>query len=64
MKRILFTMPKTSGYTEVMMNEKIVKCPICGKPYVIMSLYAGNQSACPECVRKAEENMRKEYDKQ
>lgn len=31
------------------MSEQTVKCPICGKPYVIYSMYAGDQSACQEC---------------
>lgn len=35
---------------------KTVKCPICGKPYVFMPFYAGDQSACPACVREAEKN--------
>ena len=32
-----------------------VKCPICGDPYKVMPYYAGDQSACPDCVRKAED---------
>jgi hypothetical protein len=36
--------------------ERTVKCPICGKPYKTYSYYAGDQSACPKCVREAEKN--------
>lgn len=39
-----------------MREDKTVKCPICGRPYKVMMFYAGDQSACPECVRKAERN--------
>ena len=31
------------------MPEKTVKCPICGKPYVIYAHMIGDQSACPAC---------------
>jgi sarcosine oxidase delta subunit len=41
------------------MDEKTVKCPICGKPYKVYSMYAGDQSACPKCVEEAEKNMGK-----
>ena len=37
-----------------MAEEKTVKCPICGKPYVFMAYYAGDQPACPKC--RAEEH--------
>lgn len=33
--------------------EQTVKCPICGKPYVFMSYYTGDQSACPKCRLEA-----------
>jgi DNA-directed RNA polymerase subunit RPC12/RpoP len=33
--------------------DKTVNCPICGEPYVFMSMHAGDQSACPDCVAKA-----------
>lgn len=36
------------------MLDKTVKCSICGKPYKFMAFYAGDQSACPACVREAE----------
>ena len=36
-----------------MSEEQTIKCPICGKPYVFMPFYAGDQSACPECRAKA-----------
>lgn len=35
------------------MTEQTVKCNICGKPYVFMSHYAGDQSACPKCKAEA-----------
>lgn len=37
--------------------ERTVKCPICGEPYKTMPFYSGDQSACPKCRKKAEENM-------
>lgn len=36
-----------------MMDETVVQCPICGDPYVFMSHYAGDQSACGSCRNKA-----------
>ena len=36
-----------------MSEEKTVKCPICGEPYKAYPFYAGDQSACPDCVQKA-----------
>ncbi len=36
--------------------ERTVKYPICGQPYKVMSGYTGDQSACPSCVQKAEQN--------
>lgn len=38
--------------------EQTVKCHICGKLYVFMPFYAGDQSACPSCVARARANMR------
>jgi recombinational DNA repair protein (RecF pathway) len=38
------------------MNEQTKKCPVCGKPYKVYAFYAGDQSACPKCVREAESN--------
>ncbi|MHA1685255.1 MAG: hypothetical protein ACTSYD_02480 [Candidatus Heimdallarchaeaceae archaeon] len=35
------------------MNEKTVKCPICGRPYKVYPFYSGDQSACPSCQREA-----------
>jgi endogenous inhibitor of DNA gyrase (YacG/DUF329 family) len=43
----------------MMTDGKTVKCPICGRPYKFYSMLAGDQSACPECRRKAEEAMRR-----
>jgi hypothetical protein len=36
-----------------MSSEQTVKCPICGRPYVTYSHYAGDRSACPECRSEA-----------
>ena len=36
------------------MTEKTVKCPICRRPYKVYANYAGDQSACPVCVKAAE----------
>jgi hypothetical protein len=38
------------------MTEKTVKCPICEQPYVVYPYYAGDQSACPACRKKARED--------
>ena len=35
------------------------KCPICGRPYKVYDMYAGDQSACPECVAEAEKGVRR-----
>lgn len=35
----------------------IAKCPICLEPYEWYSHFAGDQSACPQCRRKAAEKM-------
>jgi transposase-like protein len=35
--------------------EQTIKCPICGEPYKVYSHMAGDQSACPDCQRKANE---------
>lgn len=40
-----------------------VKCPICSRPYRWYSHYAGDQSACPRCRRKAGEEMA-QYERQ
>lgn len=42
-------------------GERTVKCGICGEPYKIYSMYAGDQSACPDCRTKAEDRMKKRY---
>jgi len=38
------------------MDERTVKCPLCGEPYKAYAFFAGDQSACPECRGKAERN--------
>ena len=40
------------------MNNKTIKCPICGKPYVIFTFYANDQSACPECREEARKHLK------
>ena len=43
------------------MNDKTVKCPICGKLYIVVPYKEGDdQSVCPSCRREAEENMKVE----
>lgn len=37
--------------------DQTAKCPICGEPYVVFAMYVGDQSACPDCRRKALEKM-------
>lgn len=39
----------------MMTEEQTIKCPICGEPYTVYMYYAGDQSACPECRKKAKE---------
>lgn len=46
------------------MIPQTMKCPVCGRPYKVYSHYAGDQTACPECRREAEEDAnlsREEY---
>jgi len=43
--------------------EKTIKCPICSQPYKFYNFYAVDQSACPSCVAKAKNNMRKTISK-
>lgn len=41
------------------MSEQTVKCPICGRPYVVYPMCVGDQSACPQCRDEARaERMR------
>jgi endogenous inhibitor of DNA gyrase (YacG/DUF329 family) len=35
-------------------TEQTVKCPVCGRPYKFYAFMAGDQSACPACVKAAE----------
>ena len=39
--------------------DRTIKCPICKKPYKFYAYSAADQSACPKCVREAEESIRK-----
>lgn len=36
------------------LSEQTVKCPLCSNPYKTYAFYAGDQSACSKCVKKAE----------
>lgn len=38
------------------------KCPICGRPYKVYSMMAGDQSACADCRSEAERRERKPTD--
>jgi len=42
------------------MTETTMKCRICGKPYKVYSMYAGDQSACPACRRAADEACKRD----
>ena len=37
--------------------EQTIKCPICGEPYKVIPFLAKDQSACPQCIKKAEKKM-------
>lgn len=39
------------------MNERTVKCDICGEPYKVIPYLDIDQSACPDCVAKADKKM-------
>jgi len=41
------------------MESKTVKCPICGEPYKVYAYTVADQSACRDCVRKAEQKEQK-----
>ena len=41
------------------MLDRTRKCPICGRPYKVFSMYAGDQSACPSCRAEAERQISK-----
>ena len=32
------------------------RCPICGKPYQVITTMGGDQSACPKCVSEGVQN--------
>lgn len=44
------------------MNGQTVKCPICRRPYKVYMHTVADQSACPGCVREAEQQIRKASD--
>ena len=35
---------------------KVVKCPMCGKPYVVSTLIDVQQDVCPSCLAEAKRN--------
>ena len=39
---------------EVREMKETVKCPICGEPYHVYDFLTANQTACPDCIRKAD----------
>lgn len=45
------------------MNERTVKCNICGEPYKFYAYSAADQSACPDCVKKAEMKSQERFRK-
>ncbi len=38
-----------------MTQEKTIQCPVCKEPYKIYLYFVGDQSACSQCIRKAEQ---------
>jgi hypothetical protein len=43
--------------------ESTIKCPICKEPYKFYPFSAADQSACPDCISKAErKNRKKDFD--
>lgn len=43
--------------------EQTIKCPICGEPYVFYPFSAADQSACPECCKKAREKEKRQWNR-
>lgn len=41
--------------------EQTIRCPICGDPHKVFAFYAGDQSACQDCIAKAERKRKKEW---
>lgn len=39
--------------------EQTMKCPICGDPYKVYNMTVADQSACLDCVRKANQKRGK-----
>lgn len=37
----------------MILKNTTIKCHRCGKPYEFMLFYIGDQSACFDCIRKA-----------
>ena len=43
------------------MNGTTRKCPICEEPYKVYDYTVADQSACPDCVRKAENKENRSF---
>ena len=43
-----------------MSDSRVAKCPFCGKLYKTYNMTTRDQSCCPSCERKADEEMRKQ----
>ncbi len=39
-----------------MVNTVVVKCPICGRPFVVVPDIRGSSNACLSCTKRAKEN--------
>ncbi len=46
-----------------MVDTVVVKCPICGRPFVVVPGIESS-NACPSCTKKAKENsgLQKEWE--
>lgn len=42
------------------MNEQVIWCRICGKPYGFYSMICRDQSMCPECEVAAKKAIRRD----
>ena len=44
-----------------MSETQVVKCKLCGAPYYFYAYSAADQSACPQCRKRAEANSGAEW---
>ena len=42
-------------------QEHVVKCPICGRPFISVPDCVRQSNACPSCTREAEKNTGGKY---